>query len=269
MMCKVLGYTRDAYYKRCQRRCRGWVQRGVILKLVKNERVEQPRVGTRKLHRHIQPQLKRAGFPVGRDKLFEILREEQLLVQPKRRFSKTTYSRHRYAVAPNLVKNLEITGCNQVWVSDITYIRIRDGFAYLFLVTDAYSRKVIGYHLSRDLTHYSALLALDMAVITAGDVSGTIHHSDRGCQYCCHEYLRFLRQRGMDSSMTDESHCYQNAIAERLNGILKDEFNLDAHFASFDHALNAVRLAINTYCNKRFHCSLNLRTPQEVYALAA
>lgn len=271
MMCEVLGYSRDAYYKRLKRRHRQWVKKGVVLKLVKSERQDQPRVGTRKLHRHIEPKLKRAGLSVGRDKLFDILREEELLVKPKRRFSKTTYSRHRYAVAPNLVKNVEITRANQVWVTDITYLRIRDGFAYLFLVTDAYSRKILGYQLSRDLSHYSALLALDDAVTGLGDAKGiqVIHHSDRGCQYCCHDYLHYLDEHGIVSSMTDEAHCYQNAIAERLNGILKDEFNLDALFLTFEQALQAVRKAISVYNFKRFHCSLKLRTPHEVYAQAA
>lgn len=270
-MCEVLGYSRDAYYKRCKRRRSRWVRRGVVLKLVKDERRDQPRVGTRKLQRHIQPGLSRAGFTVGRDKLFQILREEELLVKRKRRFSKTTYSRHHYAVRPNMVKELEITRPNQVWVSDITYIEVGKGFAYLFLVTDAFTHRIMGYHLSRDLSHYSALVALDKAVGQLGDPSGIqlIHHSDRGCQYCCHEYLNFLGQHGILSSMTDESHCYQNAIAERLNGILKDEFNLDAHFVSFEAASVAVQKAIKTYNCKRLHFSLKLRTPQEVYAKTA
>jgi putative transposase len=270
-MCRVLGYSRDAYYKRLKRRHRHWISRGLVLKLVEDERIEQPRVGTRKLQSHIKPTLSRAGFHVGRDKLFEILREKQLLVKPKRRFSKTTYSRHSYAVAPNVVKDIEITRPNQVWVSDITYLRILDGFVYLFLVTDAFSRRVMGYHLSRDLTHYSALLALDRAVTRLGDASGIelTHHSDRGCQYCCHEYLGYLRQHCIVPSMTDESHCYQNAIAERLNGILKDEFNLDACFDNFEAARLAVDKAIRVYNSKRLHFSLRLRTPDEVYAKVA
>jgi putative transposase len=270
-MCRSLGYSRDAYYKRCKRRRGHWIRRGVVLKLVKNEREDQPRVGTRKLHHHIQDGLCRAGFSVGRDRLFDILREEELLVKPKRRFSKTTYSRHRYAVAPNKVKELEITRPNQVWVSDITYIAVGKSFAYLFLVTDAFSRRIMGFHLSRDLSHYSALVTVDRAVAALGDAEGIelIHHSDRGCQYCCHEYLDYLEQHGILSSMTDESHCYQNAIAERLNGILKDEFNLDAHFAEFQAARAAVEKAVKLYNGKRLHFSLRLRTPQEVYEQTA
>ena len=268
-MCKVLGYSRDAYYKRTKRRRRQWIRRGVLLKLVENERGEQPRVGTRKLLRHIQPGLRRAGFSVGRDKLFEILREERLLVRPKRRFSKTTYSRHRYTVSANLVKDFEIIRPNQVWVSDITYLSVGKGFAYLFLVTDARSRRIVGHHFSRDLSHYSALLALDVAVSAVENANGIIHHSDWGCQYCCHEYMNYLERHGMLSSMTDEAHCYQNAIAERVNGILKDEFDLDAHFIDFEQARSAVEKAIKVYNAKRLHFSLKLRTPQEVYAKTA
>lgn len=247
-----------------KQRRRKHIKKGVVLKLVDRIRVDQPRVGTRKLYHKLPPKL------VGRDKLFDILREENKLVRPKKSFTKTTYSRHRYAVAPNRVKELEVTAPKQVVVSDITYLRMaRKEFAYLFLVTDRFSRQIMGYHLSRDLSHYSALLALDNAVERMGDVEGTIHHSDRGCQYCCHEYLRYLDRKQMLPSMTDESHCYQNAVAERVNGILKDEFDLDAVFENFDQMRRAVAKAIFTYNTKRTHWSLDLKTPQEVYDQAA
>lgn len=240
------------------------IKKGVVLKLVDHIRVDQPRVGTRKLHHALPPKL------VGRDALFDILREEDKLVRPKKSFTKTTHSRHRYVVAPNRVKELSVTAPKQVLVSDITYLRMsRKEFAYLFLVTDRFSRQIMGYHLSRDLSHYSALLALDNAVEKMGNVEGTIHHSDRGCQYCCHEYLRYLAENKMLPSMTDESHCYQNAVAERVNGILKDEFDLDAVFDNFDQMRRAVARAIFTYNTKRTHWSLNLKTPQEVYEQAA
>lgn len=223
-------------------------------------------MGTRKLHR--RESLVRLG--VGRDRLFALLRSRGLLVKPKRRFQKTTYSRHKYAVAPNRIKEITISAPGQVLVSDITYLRLaREKFVYLFLTTDAYSRMILGYHLSRDLSHYSALLALDNALQRLGDSSGTIHHSDRGCQYCCHEFLDTLEAQGMLSSMTDEAHCYQNAIAERLNGILKDEFNLDSTFGSFHEAQSVVAKAVMVYNTKRTHYSLDLKTPAEVYDQAA
>lgn len=232
-------------------------------------RSEQPRVGTRKLHNDINLQLKSAGIAVGRDWLFSELRSQGLLVMPKKRYSRTTYSNHSYAVAPNRIKQLQITRPNQVFVSDITYISLERGFAYLFLVTDAYSRKIVGYHLSKDLSHYSAKLALYMAVKDLKRTDGIIHHSDRGCQYCCHEFLELLQYYNMISSMTDESHCYQNAIAERVNGILKDEFDCDAVFANFAQARTFVPAKIDIYNNKRTHWSLGLQTPSAVYSKAA
>ncbi len=172
-------------------------------------------------------------------------------------------------VMPNRVKELDIERANQVLASDITYITLERGFAYLFLVTDVFSRKILGYHLSRDLSHYSALLALDMALKQIKNPVGTIHHSDRGCQYCCHEYLDFLAANGIAPSMTDEAHCYQNAVAERINGTLKLELNLDALFPDFSSASAAVRRAVHIYNTKRTHWSLQLNTPAQVYALAS
>lgn len=237
-----------------------------MLKLVDTIREEQPRVGTRKLKEYLQ----KARRPIGRDRLFALLRRSGRLVKRKKSHVKTTYSRHSYAVAPNRVRNLLVTSPGQVLVSDITYLSLaRKEHAYLFLVTDKFSRRILGYHLSRDLTHYSALIALDNAVQELDDPNGVIHHSDRGSQYCCHEYLRYLDTHRMVASMTDESHCYQNAIAERVNGILKDEFNLDQVFEKFDQMKRAVDKAILVYNTKRTHWSLNLRTPMEVYAKAA
>lgn len=237
-----------------------------MLKLVDEIREDEPRVGTRKLH----DRLNKSRYLIGRDALFSLLRKTSRLVKPKKSFVKTTYSRHRYAVAPNRVKELPVMSPTEVLVSDITYIRMtRKEHAYLFLVTHKASRRIVGYHVSRDLSHHSALLALDMAVQGMGDVTGVIHHSDRGCQYCCHEYLRYLEAHGMLASMTDEAHCYQNAIAERVNGILKDEFNLDAVFETFGELQRTVTKAILVYNTKRTHWSLGLRTPQEAYDQAA
>ena len=238
----------------------------MILRLVDSIRQDEPRVGTRKLHDRLQ----KAGWEIGRDALFSLLRETGKLVKPKKSFRKTTYSRHSYTVAPNRIKHLEVTAPRQVLVSDITYLRMsRQRHAYLFLVTDLYSRQIMGYHVSRDLSHHSALLALDRAVQRMGQVAGTIHHSDRGCQYCCHEHLRYLSEHQMVPSMTDEAHCYQNAVAERLNGILKDELNLDQEFDTFEELQRKVAAAVVVYNTKRTHWSLKLRTPKEVYEQAA
>lgn len=262
--------SRSAFYKRRKRKRTKHEKKAVVLKLVKNVRQDQPRVGTRKLYKELKPLFKKARISMGRDKLFSVLREADKLVKPKKSFTKTTYSRHSYAVAPNRIKELEVKGPAEVLVSDITYLRLEKGkFAYLFLVTDLFSRKVLGYHVTQDLSHYSACIALERAVGQLERSAGVIHHSDRGCQYCCHEYLKRLAQYGMRSSMTDDDHCYQNAVAERVNGILKDEFNLDAVFRTFDDLRATVDKAICVYNTKRLHFSLELRTPEQVYANAA
>lgn len=238
----------------------------MIIERIDEIRKDEPRVGTRKL----QDRLAGMGLRVGRDALFCLLREQGLLVKRKRKYCRTTYSRHGYAVAPNRLRGVEVTAARQVVVSDITYLRLgATGFAYLFLVTDLYSRKIVGWHLSRDLSHHAALIALDNAVAVLGDAEGIVHHSDRGCQYCCHEYLSYLASVKMVPSMTDQDHCYQNAVAERVNGILKDEFNIDAIFPSFTDAQSAVRKAIEVNNTKRTHGSLGLKTPQEVFLKAA
>lgn len=237
------------------------------MKFVDEIRVDEPRVGTRKLQDRLN---KRYDMVVGRDSLFALLRKSQRLVKVKKRFEKTTYSGHSYAVAPNRIKELEIAKPNQVLVSDCTYLRLSGRkFAYLFLVTDAYTRMIVGYHVSRDLSHYSAVIALSRAVSWMTNPEGVIHHSDRGCQYCCHEYLEVLKTHKMVPSMTDADHCYQNAIAERVNGILKDEFNLDAEFRDFEQLRAAVVRAIVAYNTIQTHWSLELLTPQEMYEQAA
>ena len=224
------------------------------------------RAGTRKLQHHLAAR----GVAVGRDRLFTVLRDTDRFVKRKRRGTQTTYSRHHYAVAPNRVKTMTVTAPRQVVVSDITYLRLeRERFAYLFLVTDLYARRIVGWHVSRDLSHHAALRALHHATQTLGATNGVVHHSDRGSQYCCHEYLHALSAHRMLPSMTDAAHCYQNAVAERVNGILKDEFDLDATFTSVADAQHAVAHAVETYNTRRTHGSLQLQTPQQVFDHAA
>ena len=239
----------------------------MVLRFVDEIRKDEPRVGTRKLRHRLK---KNYGIRVGRDWLFGLLRKSNRLVKVKKSFQKTTYSQHSYVVAPNRIKELSITNPHQVLVADCTYLRlVGRKFAYLFLVTDAYTRMIVGFHLSRDLSHYSAVIALENAVSRMPDPRGVIHHSDRGCQYCCHEFLAVLRAHEMVSSMTDANHCYQNAVAERVNGILKDEFSLDAEFRTFEQLRAAVVHAIMVYNTKRTHWSLDLLTPEEMYEQAA
>ena len=270
-LCQAVGRSRDAYYKHQRRTRDDSDEEAAILKAVETIRGKEARVGTRKLVDRLH---KHHDTKVGRDRLFDLLRNAGQLVKVKKRFEKTTYSRHGYAVAPNRIKGRTITKPNQVLVCDCTYIRLRGRqFAYLFLVSDAYTRRIVGHHVSRDLSHHSAVIALSKAASWLRETQGVsgqgvIHHSDRGCQYCCHEFLAALRSYGMESSMTDADHCYQNAIAERINGILKDEFNLDAEFMDVNQLRTAVDQAVEVYNTIRTHWSLGLRTPQEMYTQA-
>lgn len=261
--------SRDAYYKHSKRSSDCHKRDCKVLEFTKDVRSLHPHMGGKKLHHEIKDRLVVAGLQLGRDRLFDVLRENNMLIKVKRRFQKTTYSRHEYAIAPNRIKNLAVTKPNQVFVSDITYITLGRGFCYLYLLTDLCSRKILGYELSSRLTHKGAVAALQMATKKLPVTANIIHHSDRGCQYCCNEFLQVLKEKKMLSSMTDESHCYQNAVAERVNGILKLEYYLDSTFKSLEQARLAVKDAINIYNSKRIHWSLKLKTPDQVYSLAA
>lgn len=183
-----------------------------------------PRLGTRKLYHLIKPQLVAAGIKLGRDGLFAYLKEQHLLVPPKRSYTKTTHSKHWMKKHPNLLKEKQAQSPEEVFVSDITYLESAQGTHYLSLVSDAYSRKIMGYCLSSDLTSKHMVRALKRAVTQRLYVKPTIHHSDRGLQYCSSEYQAALAKAKMLPSMTDGYDCYQNALAERINGILKQEF---------------------------------------------
>lgn len=228
-----------------------------------------PRTGGKKLYWILKPEIARSEIKLGRDKFFEILRDRDLLVERKRRYIRTTNSYHRFYTYKNLVRDTTINKPNQVIVSDITYLRIEGmKFVYLFLITDAYSRKIVGWHLSKSLAIDGAIEALKMALKQCSVTDGLIHHSDRGIQYCSKEYVKLLHENNALISMTEQNHCYENALAERVNGILKDEFLLDEEFANQSMALKAVKQAINTYNNYRPHWSNNLLTPEQLHSAA-
>lgn len=205
--------------------------------------------------------------PIGRDRLAQILRENGLKVRwPKRRSIKTTYSGHRYAVQPNVAKELAVTAPNQLWVADITYISIDGSAAFLFLLTDKYSRKIVGHYLASTLHASGAIKALERALQEHHYPLGVVHHSDRGVQYCCHDFLDEIRRWELRSSMTDADHCAQNALAECMNGIMKREFLLGLGFRSFAQAQHAIDDAVSTYNDLRVHGALNGKTPSEIHA---
>lgn len=205
---------------------------------------------------------------IGRDRFFDILRKRGLLVKRKRKYVTTTDSYHRFHKYKNKLKGKAITGPNRAYVSDITYLRTRKGFVYLFLQTDAFSRMITGWYLSDSLAIQGAIKALQMTIKQSGMTKDAIHHSDRGLQYCSKEYVKILKDSKMDISMTEENHCYENAIAERVNGILKQEFLLDGPFEDQACALKAVKQAIDSYNNRRPHWSLNLCTPGQIHKAA-
>lgn len=240
-----------------------------VIELSRNVRKNEPMTGCRKIHHRISEDLLRLGYSVGRDRLFSILREHNMLVKRRKKYKRTTYSNHGYAVAPNRLKKTDVFKANQVFVSDITYISLKRGFAYLFLVTDLYSRKIVGSYLSENLKNEGAIIALRRAVSKVDDTKDIIHHSDRGCQYCCHSFLAELSRHNMLASMTDDNHCYENAVAERVNGILKQEFYIDSTFRSRKQAREVINDAISIYNTERTHWSLGLKTPEEVYAKVA
>jgi len=192
-----------------------------------------------------------------------------MLTLRKKHCSRTTNSLHRFYKYKNIIKDLEITKPNQVWASDITYIRTVKGFCYLALITDMHSRKIVGYDLSNSLELNGCVRALNKALYQAKDIKQLIHHSDRGIQYCSNVYTQILKRNNIGISMTQEKHCYENAMAERVNGILKDEFYLDQTFDSLQHAKRATKNAINLYNEIRLHLSLDYRTPNMVYKLTA
>ena len=272
-LCEVFGVTRNAYYKAIEREYKRAVREQLIVEIVRSIRKYLPRLGGRKLKVKVEQELTAHGFKTpGRDRFFEILRRHDLLLERRKsRNPCTTYSAHNYAVQPNLMRNLALTRPLQAFVSDVTYIRVGAGFAYLFLTTDAFSRKIVGFHLASTLEHTGAIEALKMAVKDIPNPTGIIFHSDRGVQYCCHDFLEVLSTYKMHSSMTDADHCAQNALAERMNGILKNEFYLDVDFLNFQMANKAVRQAIAMYNEERPHLSLKMKTPNYFHsdALAA
>ena len=223
-----------------------------------------PRLGTRKLHYLLTDTLQKHDISIGRNKLFDLLAEYQLLVRRrKRKRINTTDSNHPFRKYPNLIRELQVLRPNHLWVSDITYISLVEGFCYLSLVTDAYSRKIVGYCLYATLKKEGPLRALRMALdnLPGKPEATLIHHSDRGLQYCCTDYITMLESKGMVISMTEKGDPYENAIAERVNGILKDEFALDKEYSSFETAHKAIEKAITTYNGFRPHASCNYLTP--------
>lgn len=267
LLCGLFGYTRQAYYVQFRETEKQAASSYLVLSEVNRIRTEQKRIGGRKLHHMLSGFMKEHSLRMGRDAFFDLLREYQLLVRKRRsRKPRTTYSGYWMKRHPNLAKEFVPVAANQLWVSDITYIRVGDGFAYLSLVTDAYSRKIVGYCLSRDLTARGTVEALRMAFAGNTEAREVIHHSDRGLQYYSTGYMKLLKDRAARISMSEKSDPLENAVAERVNGILKDEL-LEKRFESFSQAQREVAKAVSIYNNLRPHLSIDMLTPAEAHSL--
>lgn len=262
----MLRISRQAFYKYRNTTENKKLQEEVIVKLVKDIRHKLSRIGGRKLYNMLKDDFDKLPLKLGRDKFFTILRKNGLLVEPLKQYKRTTNSKHWFRIYSNLIESLTVNKPNKVFVSDITYIRLRKDFCYLFLVTDLYSRKIVGYHLSMSLAAKGAIAAMKMAITEVSKPEELIHHSDRGIQYCCEEYVELLQSHKIKISMGEVGSPYENAIAERVNGILKNEFYLNATFTDFNTALRAAEDSINLYNNLRPHMSLGYLTPVEKYA---
>ncbi len=228
-------------------------------------RCKMPRIGTRKLYFLIKEELNILNIKIGRDVLFHFLKAEHLLIKPKRSYIKTTNSKHWMKKYPNLIKELEVTGPEQLWVSDITYIKTDCGHEYLSLITDAYSKKIMGYELLENLSTTGPLKALELALKNRKYNTNLIHHSDRGLQYCSAEYTEKLNKNGIKISMTENGDPYENTIAERMNGILKYEFLIIDGFKDHLEALAIIKESIETYNENRPHLSCNMLTPNKAH----
>jgi len=219
-------------------------------------------MGGEKLLFLMQPLFDEHDIKCGRDKFYDLLRAHGLIIRRRKPEPKTTNSNHFYRKYPNIVRDIKISSAGKLWVSDITYIRTEQGFVYLSLITDAYSKKIVGWSLWPDLTSTGALNALKMAVECENTTEKLIHHSDRGIQYCCYDYVNYLKGSNIGISMTENGDPYENAIAERVNGILKKEYDLYDTFNDYNQAHEAVKVAIDKYNNHRPHRSCDMLTPQ-------
>jgi transposase InsO family protein len=261
----LLGYSRQAYYQQKKQSEKESLQHDLLITEVLEIRKTQKRLGTRKLLYKLESFIEDHQITIGRDAFFNLLSERNLLVRKrKRRKPITTFSDHWMRKYPNLIEGFYPTAPNQLWVSDITYIVVGDGFSYLSLITDAYSRKIVGFYLSKDLSAEGCIRALKMALNNNPVLGRLIHHSDRGSQYCCSDYVKILNDNFIKISMTQNGDPRENAIAERVNGILKDELLPKAHI-NYKEAIRIVSIAVSIYNHQRPHGSIDYLTPIEAH----
>ena len=260
----MLGYTPQAYHKKTKQHFIKLVNEQLIVQQVHAMRKEQPRCGSRKLLIMLQPFFLTNHIAIGRDAFFKLLSKNKLLVRKTKRSTHTTNSKHHFRRYTNLAKDFTPLKAHELWVADITYIPVKERFVYLFLITDAYSRKIVGHHVSDDMKVTSAVVALKKALAQKPVETIVIHHSDRGIQYCSNEYVALLQQHYALISMTQSGDPLENAMAERVNGILKTEL-ISSNYADTDKAVRSIARAVIIYNFKRRHSSINYQIPNEVH----
>lgn len=259
-----MGYSPQAYHKSNKKTFQQQFNEGLLLQQIDAIRKQQPRCGGRKLFIMLQPFFKQHNINMGRDKFFDLLKRNKLLVRKTKRGVYTTISKHHFRRYPNLAKGFRPLKAHELWVADITYIPLKERFAYLFLITDAYSRKIVGFHVSDDMKVSSAVLALKKALAQKPSETIVMHHSDRGIQYCSHEYVNLLVENNAMISMTESGDPLENALAERVNGILKTEL-LNSYYNDVDAASIHISRCITIYNYRRRHSSLNWQIPAIVH----
>lgn len=261
-LCGLFGKSRQAYYQQDKYNYREAVKADIIMKFVRDQRKLMPRIGTRKLYHLLKNQFPE-NLQLGRDSFFDLLRNNQLLIRRRRNSVRTTFSSHWLHKYPNLIREFSPSKPHQLWVSDITYVETKDGFVFLFLITDAYSRKIIGWSVGDTLEAKHAVLALYMALKQLpGDTVNLVHHSDRGIQYCSALYVKILKKYNIQISMTENGDPLENAIAERINGVLKSEWIYDLKLKTKQMARRELGRIINIYNTYRPHTSVNMMTPE-------
>lgn len=268
-LCGWFGITRQAHYQHAKKASVELIKEDLVLDQVRGIRIGHRRMGTRKLYFKIKPFLQEHGIKMGRDKLFNLLADNALLIRRRNRRIKTTNSFHWLKKHPNLIKGIELKRPNQLWVSDITYWKILEKPIYISFITDAYSHKIVGHQLAQTLESVESMAALKMALSAfegAEHHSQLIHHSDRGSQYCSSRYVSLLEQNNIQISMTENGDPRENAVAERLNGILKDEYLLEYQPRTFEEARRVLNRSVELYNVERPHSSVSNYTPNEVHS---
>jgi len=266
-LCEAFGYSRQAWYNHLKSANQRTLKMHIVLQRIREIREELPQTGCIKLYKDLNAGfLRRLGLTMGRDAVFNLMRENHMLIKVKKRCVRTTNSFHRFKIYPDLVKRSAAKAAERIWVCDITYLSLTTGFAYLSLITDSYSRKIMGHYLSNDLKTTGCIKALEKGLSNRiYPERSLIHHSDRGTQYCCDEYVQILKEAKIQISMTQTGNPRDNAVAERVNGILKRELDMYRTFGNYKEACQHVDRAVYKYNHRRRHQSCEFKTPEYIH----